>query len=415
MGKLVDIRARLALVRKQVNATLGQIQPLLNRTRAGQTVGVNGMLRNAFELPYGTIMDTNDQRTYEFPSQNIETDKIVHSLKADLQGAAAAMGIADFTISGDSSAAFANALVKEGPMDRAIGRVQQDMIDDDLEVYERALRLAADRGRLPGDVLETVRIEIMPPGVIARERLVNTQADEILVRNGAMSSDTMAMRANLDPEDEREKAKENPSPQVAGNGDTRSNQPGMAGKATARGVPSGAEPGPDVNPRTAESLEEGLRPTNEDMAMASLILTDEWHRRVKDEILTLPSTGGSMRSLLAASRYEPGVDGILLGRVDDRPVWVVDMLALLVRHGIGEWAIAGSAAYWDIVPDTIVVDWAFPTCGVFAILYHEAAEFALMERGKWSHSRANRMATYLDREWLKELRPELAQTGLDTE
>jgi len=161
---------------------------------------------------------------------------------------AAAIGLADFTISGDSNSNFAGALVKEGPMDRAIARLQKDLIDDDMEVYERALSLAASRGRLPSNVLKMVRLDVMPPGVIARDRLVNTQADEILVRNGAMSPDTMAMRANLDPTQEREKSKANPSPQLTGNGDKRSNQPGMSGKATARAIPKNDEPGPKANP-----------------------------------------------------------------------------------------------------------------------------------------------------------------------
>ena len=251
MGKLVDIRARIALIRKQVNATIGQIQPLLNANRAGQVANSAGQLRNVFGIPYGAVIDTNDQREYQFPSQHIETDKIVHSLKSDLQSVAAAVGLADFTISGDSTQSFANALVKEGPMDRAIGRLQRDLVDDDLEVYERALEMAITDGRLPRNTLKKVRIEILPPQAIARTRIQDTQADEILVRNGAMSADTMAMRANLDPEDERMKAKANPSPQVVadtqGTGNTRSNQAPMDGKVTARAVPSGAEPGPDAN------------------------------------------------------------------------------------------------------------------------------------------------------------------------
>jgi len=258
MGKLVDIRARIAMIRKQINGTIGQIQPLILQNRAGQSVGTGGQLRNVFGFPYGSVIDTNDQRQYEFPSQHIETDKIVHSLKADLQSVAAAIGLADFTISGDSSAAFANALVKEGPMDRAMGRVQQNLIDDDIEVYEEALTLAAINKRLPLDVLDRVRVEIMPPGVIARERLVDTQADEILVRNKAMSPATMSMRANLNPEDEWEKSEEKPSPQVVdaeegpATGNTRSMQPKAGGGTTARGVPKNNEPGPGVNPSKAE-------------------------------------------------------------------------------------------------------------------------------------------------------------------
>lgn len=249
MGRLVDIRARIALIRKQANATLSMIQPLLNRSRIAQSNSTSGTLRNVFGMPYGAIIDTNDQRTLEFPTQHIETDKIVHALKADLQAVASAVGLADFCLSADASAAFANSLVKEGPMDRAICRRQQDTIDDDKKVYERALQLAIKKGRLDSDTLDKIRLDIHPPKVIARNRIQDTQADEILVRNGAMSITTMSMRDGLDPRLERQMAEENPSPVLTagGTGDTRSNQAPIDGKATARGLPSGSEPGPAAN------------------------------------------------------------------------------------------------------------------------------------------------------------------------
>jgi hypothetical protein len=40
----------------------------------------------------------------------------------------------------------------------------------------------------------------MAPG----DRLKETQADQILLRNGVMSADTMATRHDLDPEKERQ-------------------------------------------------------------------------------------------------------------------------------------------------------------------------------------------------------------------
>lgn len=254
MGRMVDIRARIAIIRKQVNATIGQITPLLTANRAGQSSNSAGQLRNVFSYPYGTILDTNDQRTFEMPSPHLETDKIVQSLKANLQSVAAALGLADFCLAADARAAFANALIKEGPMDRAISCLQQDLIEDDTEVYFEALKLAVEDGRLTQGELDDVRIEITPPGVIARERLQNTQADEILVRNKAMSPATMARRASLDPEDEWERSEDRPSPMAdqAGDGDTRTTQPKQGSGQGARGVPRTHEPGPGINPERAE-------------------------------------------------------------------------------------------------------------------------------------------------------------------
>ena len=57
-------------------------------------------------------------------------------------------------------------------------------------------------GRLPTDALVAIDIRSIPPSLAVRDRLKDAQADQILVRNGAMSVATMAMRSGLDPEQE---------------------------------------------------------------------------------------------------------------------------------------------------------------------------------------------------------------------
>jgi hypothetical protein len=416
MGKLVDVRARIAVVAKQVNATLGQLQPLLDLNRIGQITRSGGKLTNAFNYPYGSIINTNDQRSLEFPSQNIETDKIVHALKADLQSAAAAVGLADFVISGDSTSSFANSLIKEGPMDRAMSRLQQDMIDDDIVVYKRALEVAVRYGRLQQSDLDQVRLELTPPIIIARERLQHTQADEILIRNGAMSPDTMAMRANLDPDDERDRIKHNPPPERSGKGTQLSTQPSMSGKPTARGIPAGAEPGPGLNPqRHEEGLAESSHdakslsaPTSEDRAMAALLLTPEWLAKTKAEILAIPRTSQPVAPE-SAGEYEPGIKGTYLGVVDNQQVWAVDMRAMSVKYDMPDLVVAGNSVRWPSIPaDRILVDWAFTAADRACSLLHECVEFLLMSLGQWAYGRAHRMANDIEMVWLlNELRPEL--------
>jgi len=415
MGKLVDIRARIALIRKQVNATLGQIQPLLLKNRSGQAAK-GGLVRNAFSIPYGGIIDTNDQRSYEMPAQRIETDKIVHSLKADLQSIAAAVGLADFTLSGDSSSAFSNSLVKEGPMDRAIGRIQQDLIEDDGEVYERALLVAAENDRLPEDILETIQIEITPPGVIARERLTTTQADEILWRCGAMSTATMAMHANLDPEDEKAKGAK-PQLKGQGSGDTRSHQPSLKGGKPGRGVPVGKEPGPGVNPRRAEEgLDESSHephakelPTQAELNMASTLLTDQWCIQTKAEILGLPNTGTAIQNTGVRVPYEDGLDAVLLGVVDGQRVLGVDAAAVMLKHDAhGFVCCANHERFPWVSVDVILVDWALPVGAILPTLWHDVVETRLMSVGKWPYSMAHNVARYYEIQWLREIRPDLA-------
>jgi len=64
------------------------------------------------------------------------------------------------------------------------------------------VRHAVASGRLPIDSLVAVDIRGIPPTLAVRDRLKDAQADQILVRNGAMSVATMALRGGLDPEQE---------------------------------------------------------------------------------------------------------------------------------------------------------------------------------------------------------------------
>ncbi len=70
-------------------------------------------------------------------------------------------------------------------------------------MFQRVLRAAMDAGRLPREALAQVDIEGIPPSLAVRDRLREAQADQILVRHGAMSPQTLALRHGLDAEKEQ--------------------------------------------------------------------------------------------------------------------------------------------------------------------------------------------------------------------
>jgi len=104
----------------------------------------------------------------------------------------------EFMLSSDASNAnYASTMVAEGPAVKMFERLQHDMIEDDLEILHRVLAHAAASGRLPEDILARVDLVGTPPTLAVRDRLQEARADQILVRNGAMSAATMAMRHGL--------------------------------------------------------------------------------------------------------------------------------------------------------------------------------------------------------------------------
>jgi len=118
---------------------------------------------------------------------------------------AAALGLAEYMVSADASNAnFASTMVAEGPVVKTFEKAQSRMIEEDVEVMERVLQVAIAKSRLQEDILELIKIDAEPPLIVSRNRLQETQADEILARNKVMSLPTWAARAGLDGPTEQE-------------------------------------------------------------------------------------------------------------------------------------------------------------------------------------------------------------------
>jgi hypothetical protein len=64
--------------------------------------------------------------------------------------------------------------------------------------------VAIKNGRLPEGTLDKVKIEAEPPVIVSRNRLQETQADEILNRNKAMGRKTWRARNDLDNDSEEQ-------------------------------------------------------------------------------------------------------------------------------------------------------------------------------------------------------------------
>jgi len=447
MGKLVHYREKIALIRKRINSTIGTVQALLSAQSTAQVTGPTGTAHNIEQLPDAAILDTNDQAVYEFPSQHVDTDKIVAAVQAELRAVAAALGMAEYIVSADcSTTSYANGMVAEGPVVRTFQSIQTDQIADDLKVLERAIKVAIDAGRLPADTLEKVKIDIEAPSLVGRNRSQDTQADQILNEKGVLSLKEWAIRNNLAPDEQRaqvkqerteeldwikKKAEAESPPGQPGGGSTfaqRPNQPSRPQKVTARPFAK------DDEPRQKEEWfrlfieqfgDDGLRllesshdarsqqePTGEDMAMAGTLITPEWLAQVKAEILALPRLASPLDPT-QAGEYEPGVRGTRLGVVDGQECWAVDMTAMMVKYNAPDLVVAGNSERWAFVPaDKILVDWSFSAIDKAHDLLHEVVEYRLMAVGKWAYARAHRVAGCYEHEWLLALRPELA--GLAT-
>lgn len=205
MSVVAGIQSAIALIRKHAAGTRGTLQQFV-QGQADASVTSPGTGRTTHFQRYapGTILDAFAGTDYEFPAAAVDASRYVAVLQAELRAIAARLVMPEFMLTSDASNAnYASTMVAEGPAVRMFQRLQHEIIEEDVELLWRVLRAAAEAGRLPREALSAVDLEGVPPSLAVRDRLKEAQADQILVRNGAMSPQTMALRHGLEAEKEQ--------------------------------------------------------------------------------------------------------------------------------------------------------------------------------------------------------------------
>ncbi len=206
MSVVAEIQSAIALIRKHNTGNRESVEQFVGD---GADVTVNNPATGASShfrrYAPGTILDAFGGIDYEFPAAGIDASQFIRVLQAELRAIAARLVMPEFMLTSDASNAnYASTMVAEGPAVRMFERLQRDMLEDDREVMRLVVGHAVNSGRLPEETLEAIEIQAIPPSLAVRDRLREVQADQILVRNGAMSVSTMAARHGLEPELERE-------------------------------------------------------------------------------------------------------------------------------------------------------------------------------------------------------------------
>jgi hypothetical protein len=214
MSVVAEIQSAIAIIRKHASGTKGSVQQFVAAAAdASRTNSASGKTGYFQRYAPGTILDAFAGVDYQFPAASIDASRYVAVLQAELRAIASRLVMPEFMLTSDASNAnYASTMVAEGPSVRMFQRLQQDMIEDDLEVMRRVVAAAVQSDRLPSEAAAAVEIQAVPPSLAVRDRLKEAQADQILVRNQAMSVQTLALRHGLDPDREQERIRQAPGP-----------------------------------------------------------------------------------------------------------------------------------------------------------------------------------------------------------
>ncbi len=235
MSTLAQIQSTFAAIRQHKQVSASAIDTFRCAQADVQTTNpFTGQDSFTKQFPPGSIIDTNDQSNWIFPSVGVNAGGLVQILQAELRACAARLVMPEYMLTVDASNAnFASTLVAEAPSTKNFERLQAffarrfgdgGYIKGRLcgllwRVIERAVRA----GRLPQEVLEEIEIQAEGPSLIARDKSSETQRAGVLNEKGILSKATWSKWEGVDREQERKQIEaeraEEPQQPIPGNPD----------------------------------------------------------------------------------------------------------------------------------------------------------------------------------------------------
>jgi hypothetical protein len=206
MGIVAAIQASVAWNRQWASGTTaGQIQNFAAANASVQYQGGSGKVRNFERFRPGTMLDT--KANVEFKELGaLDSPAFVTVLQAELRTIGACVNMPEFMVSGDASNAnYSSTMVAEGPAVKTFEGLQAEQRDDDLPILYRALRSAASKinGPFPVEAIDAIEIIVGFPNIISRNRIQETQANQILFTSQIMSPQTWCSKEGLDYQQEQ--------------------------------------------------------------------------------------------------------------------------------------------------------------------------------------------------------------------
>ena len=224
MSTLAQVQATFALIRKHKRASAAAVNTFQQANRdVTITTPVTGRTVSIQKYQPGSILDTDADTEYEFPSGTVNAAALVEILQAELRAIAARLVMPEYMLTGDASNAnFASTLVSESPSVKNFERLQALFArhygdggyrgDRHSGVMWRVLSTAVQWGRLPPEALTEIEIQVEGPSLVVRDKKQETNRAKELHDAGLLSKHTWASWENLDYDQEQEKQKSEPKP-----------------------------------------------------------------------------------------------------------------------------------------------------------------------------------------------------------
>ncbi len=205
LGEGASVQSAIAAVRQHDTASIQQVETFVDDATDYSVANTpSGRSTDYQRIEPGTFLDIPKGMNYVKPPGAESATDHLDIFQALLRSAGNRHNAPEWLSSANISGAnYASSLTAESPFLRNCVRLQAFYRRHFLRIITRVIRHAAEMGRLPINVLDQVEIIITPPAVEARDRIADSQADQIYYNIGAKSVQTIAQERGLDFEQEQ--------------------------------------------------------------------------------------------------------------------------------------------------------------------------------------------------------------------
>ncbi len=213
MVTLANARSKIAMVRKIDEAPPEAVDNLLQKTTDVVLEDpVSNQRLNIERMPYGSILTSSQNISYEFPEIGAFAGECRETLQTNLRAICAHYGISEMQLSADAQAGtYASAIVAESPSHKNFVRWQK-MIGEYIagrrakpqqSIMWKQMIYAVEKGLLPREALTDLKIGYRGPSVVTRDQHEEAQSNKIYFDMGIKSADTIAAEQGLNYAEQR--------------------------------------------------------------------------------------------------------------------------------------------------------------------------------------------------------------------
>jgi hypothetical protein len=206
MSAASDIQTAIAMIRKHTAATSTAVSTFRSTIATATTTNqTTGEQRNFQRYRPGSIIDAPAGTEYDFPSGGLDASRYVPVLESQLRSIASRLVMPEFMLTSNAANAnYGSTMVAEGPCVKMFEREQWHQHSFDLQIYNRVVRMAIDRGELPDGIDKDICIHPGMPRLQVRDSLKDAQVSRIYLGMGILSPQTAAAQAELEFHQEEE-------------------------------------------------------------------------------------------------------------------------------------------------------------------------------------------------------------------